>query len=284
MAQALSEGKVGGEHLDAVSRVLPKLSEEERRRLVAHDAVIAEAAARLPVDTFNHFVRDEVDRLRDDDGRTREEQQQADSEFRHWAGRDGMGHFRGKLDAERYESIVAAIEREMRSLATSVPEGEPEVHLNANLAAAALVELICGTSSGRGRVNLNLIVDADTAMYGPHDSSVHETSGGRPLSPDAVDRLACDAVIRRVVVDDKGVVINVGRRYRTATDAQWAALRSLYTTCAWAGCDRSIDRCQAHHIIYVGGRWPHRPRESPSSLHPPPSFGPRGPLAGRTLR
>lgn len=41
----------------------------------------------------------------------------------------------------------------------------------------------------------------------------------------------------------------VGRRSRTATDAQWAALRSMYTGCGWFCCDRPLDWCQAHHVV-----------------------------------
>lgn len=45
--------------------------------------------------------------------------------------------------------------------------------------------------------------------------------------------MLCDAVLRRITLDDRGVPINVGRRYRTATDAQWAATKAIYDSCGW---------------------------------------------------
>jgi hypothetical protein len=51
-----------------------------------------------------------------------------------------------------------------------------------------------------------------------------------------------------VVVDEHDQPLSVGRRHRTATDAQWAALRTVYRSCAWDGCDRPLNHCQAHHI------------------------------------
>ena len=38
------------------------------------------------------------------------------------------------------------------------------------------------------------------------------------------------------------------RKYRTDTDAQWAALKAVYRSCAWDGCTAPISWCQAHHI------------------------------------
>ncbi|MGH1490502.1 MAG: hypothetical protein ACRBK7_14125, partial [Acidimicrobiales bacterium] len=33
-----------------------------------------------------------------------------------------------------------------------------------------------------------------------------------------------------------------------ATDAQWAAIKAIYPSCAWDGCSAPIGWCQAHHI------------------------------------
>ena len=93
-----------------------------------------------------------------------------------------------------------------------------------------------------------MIVDWDTFTSGSHDGSVRETCGGHRLPPESISRLACDATIQRVRLDANGVPIDVGRRYRTATDAQWQAIRSVYRTCAWHQCDRPLAWCQLHHI------------------------------------
>jgi hypothetical protein len=57
---------------------------------------------------------------------------------------------------------------------------------------------------------------------GPHRHSIGQTETGIDLAPQSIARLACDATLRRVTLGDDGVPINVGRKYRTATDPQWA--------------------------------------------------------------
>ena len=96
------------------------------------------------------------------------------------------------------------------------------------------------------------------------DRSVCQTETGHDIPVQTVDRLSCDAVIRRVTLDETGVPVNVGRRYRTATDAQWAALKAVYSSCAWEGCDRPITWCQAHHIR----EWEHGGRTDLDNLVP----------------
>lgn len=112
--------------------------------------------------------------------------------------------------------------------------------------------------SESARPSITVVVDGDTAVgdtsfgdaavRGVSGQSVCETENGRPLAPETVARLCCDAVIRRVVLDSRSVPIDVGRKYRTATDAQWAALKASYSSCAWGGCTAPISWCQAHHI------------------------------------
>lgn len=87
---------------------------------------------------------------------------------------------------------------------------------------------------------MNVIVDWETFSQGGHDGSVRETADGHPLPPESVARLACDATVQRVILDPNGIPINVGRRHGTATDAQWQAIRAVYRTCAWHGCDRPV--------------------------------------------
>lgn len=79
---------------------------------------------------------------------------------------------------------------------------------------------------------------------------------GPLLSASTVRRLACHAGIQRIVLDPKGAVLDVGRDYRTATPAQFAALIARDRGCAFPGCTRPPAWCVAHHIIHWinGGR------------------------------
>jgi hypothetical protein len=51
-----------------------------------------------------------------------------------------------------------------------------------------------------------------------------------------------------IVLNGDGVPVDVGRARRLATRAQRKALRAMYATCAFEGCDVPFDRCQPHHV------------------------------------
>ncbi len=253
----LSAGVLGGEHLDVIARATRDLPAPALAALRAQELDVAERAGRLPVDVFSRWFGRLVNRLRhehcDPDG-PREEKV---SELRYWRGRDGMGRFEGRLDPLRFEALVAALEAERGALvkaangSAETADGLVEtINEDQALNVEALVGLVTqgGGRSGSARANITLVVDVETALRGPHAWSVSETCTGAPVAAETMRRFACDAVIRKVVINRNGVPIDVGRQHRTATEGQWAALRALYSTCAWYGCDRPIGWCQAHHL------------------------------------
>ncbi len=253
----LSARRLGGEHLDVIARATRNLAGPALGALRALEAEVAERAGRLPVDSFSRWLRRMVSKLRDEHSDPDASAEERVSELRYWKGRDGMGRFEGRLDPLKFEALVAALEAERSALAraangsTETSDGLVEVvNEDQALNAEALFGLVTQASrrSGSSRAHITLVVDAETALRGPHGCSVSETCSGAPVAVETMRRFACDAVIRKVVINRHGVPIDVGRQQRTATAGQWEALRALHTTCAWYGCDRPIDWCQAHHI------------------------------------
>ena len=246
LGQLMGAGRLGPDHLDVLVRQLGPLTDDHVARVLA-DGVV-ERAPGLPADTFDRSLRQSVtaaavaDDMVDPAAAAR-----AEREVRHWFDpRTGMGHLTARLDPEHYEAVADALDQHASALANR-PDGPTTK--NDHLAADAFVELVCGSGARRPSLPLvTVVVDATTLGVGRRDDSVAETGDGRPLSDEAVARLCCDAVVRRVLLDERGVPVDVGRRFRTATSAQWSALRALYTTCAWFGCDRPLRHCQAHHI------------------------------------
>ncbi|MGH1493243.1 MAG: HNH endonuclease [Acidimicrobiales bacterium] len=243
---AVADGEISGEHVDAIARHSGRLSNEQQAGF-DFDAVVVQAK-RLPPETFNRFMKRAVEQAKADHGLGDTIAKRAASEFRHWFDHaTGMGRFSGSLDPERYELLVAAVEQRCSSMAAA-----GDVEKNHTLAAAALVELVTSAEVGRdvrGRLpSILVVVDHETASKGPHAESVRQTENGHDIAAASVARLACDAVLRRVVLDESGVPIDVGRKHRTATDGQWAALKAQYSSCAWDGCTAPISWCQAHHI------------------------------------
>ncbi len=241
---AVEQGLLGGDQLDSFARACRGLTPTEQQALNTDELV--NAAATLPGDAFDRAVREAARKARADRGLGDTKAKQEASELRHFFDEEsGMGRFNGQLDPERYERFIGAIERRVAALAN-----EGGVTKSANLAAAALVDLVDGGGAGKGGpgANLTIIVDLETLRYGPHDGSVSETAAGHSLAPESLARLACDAVLQRMIHDEHGVAINVGRRYSTATDAQWAATRSMYVGCAFDHCTAPLAWCQLHHI------------------------------------
>ncbi|MGH1488431.1 MAG: HNH endonuclease [Acidimicrobiales bacterium] len=249
LGAAASAGATTGEHVDAIARHTAKLSDEQRAAFDFDDLV--ERATRMLPESFDRHVKRCVDAAMADHGLGDTKAKQAASEFRHWFDHGaGMGRFSGMLDPERYEMLVNAIDRRVGSIAAAAGD---TVTKNQNLAATALIDLVtspgdaCG-DPGRRTASVLVVVDHETMSNGAHEASLRQTESGHDIALESIARLCCDALIRRVALDEDGVPLNVGRKYRTATDGQWAAIKAVHADCAWSGCSAPIGWCQAHHI------------------------------------
>ena len=94
------------------------------------------------------------------------------------------------------------------------------------------------------------------------DGTIKHTGAGTSLPLSAIRQMLCDAWITHTVLGPSGRALAVGRSHRTATDAQRAALRVMYPTCAL--CDVRFDHCEMHHII----EWEHGGPTDLSNLIP----------------
>ena len=230
LLEAVVSGDSSSSHVDSVSRHINKLSDEQRTQLDQKE--ISSAATKMPVDTFNRHMKRIVDKSRNDHGLKDLIQMREASEFKHWYdNKTGMGKFCGQLDPVRYEAFTAAIDAHTSTLAKT---SENPTVKNPNLALSALFELATSSRNTQQRLpHITVIVDQQTLATGYHDDSVHQTNMGTELPPEAVTRLCCDSVLQKVVDEENNIPINVGRKYRTATDAQWITIKSIYNTCAW---------------------------------------------------
>ncbi len=244
LGPALDDGATTGEHLDALARTTDGLTAEQLAPMDRNE--LLNKATALPVETFQRSVKRTVDAITDY-GRAGAVTDQDRSELRCWFDQTtGMGRITAALDPERYEIVSNAIEHHMKSLCATSAESQS---MNPNLAAAALVDLVAGgvVNTRKRLPSILVVVDRRTLAQGPHPGSIRQTETGHDLAPEAVARLCCDATLQRVTLED-GVPIDVGRKYRTATDAQWAAIKAIHPTCAWSGCSAPITWCQLHHI------------------------------------
>ncbi|MET0882485.1 MAG: DUF222 domain-containing protein [Acidimicrobiales bacterium] len=98
---------------------------------------------------------------------------------------------------------------------------------------------------------------------------------GTRLTANQIRRLACEADILPMVLNDDGVPLDFGRTVRLATYRQRLALRALHPTCAAESCDVDFDWCEIHHLHPLGAGWAHEPRQPRPALRLSPSLDPR---------
>jgi hypothetical protein len=161
---------------------------------------------------------------------------------------DGRVVLDGDLDPEGGAVVAAAL----GLAATGDAPGEP-ARSPATRRADALVDL-CRffldhhrhRPSARTRPHLNVVVGLDELVAGRRA----EVVGGPRLDGTALSRLACDSVLRRVVVDGAGAIVDYGRATRTVPGALWNALLVRDRHCRFPSCDRPAAWCEAHHVVW----------------------------------
>ena len=100
-----------------------------------------------------------------------------------------------------------------------------------------------------------------------------------PLSRAAARRLACDAELTPITLDEHLVPLDVGRSTYTVTGELRRALTARDHGCAFPGCGRPPGWCHAHHITHWADGGPTaldqpRPRlRTPPPPTPPPRLG-----------
>ncbi|MGF7236695.1 MAG: HNH endonuclease signature motif containing protein, partial [Frankia sp.] len=77
---------------------------------------------------------------------------------------------------------------------------------------------------------------------------------------DVLDRICCDAAIRRIVLGPEGQPLDVGRAMRTPSAAIRAAVIARDLCCTAPGCDRPATWSDIHHVT-------HWNRDGPTSLN-----------------
>ena len=89
---------------------------------------------------------------------------------------------------------------------------------------------------------------ASAFLKAPPGAAACEQSG--PLAPATLARLACDAVIERVLLSEGGAVLKLETLGRFFTAAQRRALAARDGGCAWPSCDRPPSWTDAHHVTF----------------------------------
>jgi hypothetical protein len=150
----------------------------------------------------------------------------------------GRHELSGSLDAEGGAVVATAIRLALRN--------DREARLSARQ-GEALVD-VCRWfldhqrvgAGGRHRPHLNLLVDLERFEGAVVD--------GAALDRPSTERLACDAVLHRVVTRGRSTILDYGRATRTVPAPLWATLVVRDRHCRFPDCDRPSGWCEGHHV------------------------------------
>ena len=276
-ADALADGKLGPEQAAALGRAA------RRGQLGSPDEVqnkLLGDATRSSPEQLNDKIR-RAEQAADNDTLRRDENR-AHARRRASCTRqdDGMWQLHALLDPVAGETVATAIRAYTTPDAPETPIRErrsPEQRTADGLIAATEAALTAGAPVAGGiRPHISIIVrpdqhqpagdTGDTADPGPgrprrdptgptgstHGSGPRRptatTTNGATISPDATQRLLCDARLTRIVMNARSQILDVGRATRTWNPAQRTAITARDRHCRGPGCDRPPDWCHIHHI------------------------------------
>jgi hypothetical protein len=237
--EAVGQGEIGLAHVTVMARTAGALRDRfDERSLLEY--------ARENSPGKLHFFCRHLRHSADPEGYAAEEAEQVENRrlsLSTWI--DGSMLLSGVLDAFGGATLRAALEPLARS------SGEGDHREREQRLADALVEL----AGGRAHTNLQVTSSVET-LLGLAGSPAADVEFSLPISAKAVERLACDSNVTRILLDSESTVIDVGRSKRVVSGPARRALNARDGSCRWPGCDRPPSWSAAHHVthwIHGGG-------------------------------
>ncbi|MGF1645928.1 MAG: DUF222 domain-containing protein [Kineosporiaceae bacterium] len=114
-------------------------------------------------------------------------------------------------------------------------------------ALSRLVEAARGIAAPRRGERPRVVLHTTAAQLAGAGAGLATTESGEPVAPWVLGRLACDAVLQRVLDDPSLGPLDVGREHRLVTLAQRRALAARDGGCLV--CGAQPDWCDAHHVV-----------------------------------
>jgi hypothetical protein len=247
-ADALAAGRLGAEHADALANATVKIDDAVKAEFFAGQDDLLKRAEHSTPEEFARHCRTTVARLERDNGLARNQQQRRDSRLTIKPLADGMHQISGVVHPELGSRLTTAINCEVDTLVAASADRSSD---RAHLAAEALGKLVTGghQAARPNEAEILVLIDEATLCDGLHEHSVCETNDAVALPPESIRRLACNGRIRPVIIGPHGEVLALGNQQRLANRAQRRALRAMYRTCAFPGCDVTFANTEAHHIV-----------------------------------
>ena len=246
LADKLAAGEVTASHADALADASCRLDDDLRSELFDRQESLAADAARTTPEEFRKNCKDLIAFLERERGIDRDRQQRNETRLTKKIDRDGMYTINARLHPELGHLVFNALDAETAKVVG--PGGGRTVH-RTHIAAEAPGNLITGghqaTRPGEAEIRVHV---APATLIDDADEGVCEFDDGTPAPVESVRRMLCNGRIVPIIIDSNGVTLNIGREQRLANRTQRRALRAMYRTCAFHGCDVTFNRCEIHHL------------------------------------
>lgn len=255
--EKLRDGELTFTHVRTIDRGV-RLVPDDRQGEAAH--VLTELAVAASVNDVRTAAQ-HLQHVVDPDGSLAECERQFERRYLSLAPLlDGMTAVDGLLDAESAALLTGALEPFL------TPTDSVDRRSAAQRRADGLMQIVQGAAdhrlipvAGGERPHLQVVVDpratdpvrpTDRAGVHPASGVLPQTPGGpSTLHPVSVTRVACDCQLTALLLDDHGVVVDLGRSQRLFSAQQRRLLAARDGGCRWPGCVRPPAHTDAHHAV-----------------------------------
>jgi uncharacterized protein DUF222/HNH endonuclease len=239
-SKAMADGEIGFAHFALIARTSAAVGER------LDEAKLLGQARKQTIARF-HDSCYHARHAADPQGCAKDEAQGVEARSLEFANSDdGMVYVNGMLDKVGGAAVQAALE----PLAQRA--GKDDDRCRERRLADALID-VCMHALDNGvpsrRTHMQVTTSLET-LLGLSGAPAAEMEFSLPISSKAVERLACDCTVTRVLLGSDSTVIDVGRARRVISGSQGKALRVRDRGCVWPGCDRPATWTSGHHLVH----------------------------------
>ena len=246
-AEAMESGEIGFPHLALIARGAEALAQSGSSRPFDEKRLL-DKAREFTVGRFRNFCHHER-HANDPAGYASQEREAAQARSLELStGEGGMVWIRGVLDPEG----GAVLRTALYPLARRNGKGDTrrrDRRLGDGIVELAHHALDGGRLPRRGgqRPHLQVTTTLET-LRRESGAPGADLEFSLPISAAAVERLACDCSVTRVLLNADSQVIDVGRTTRKIPASTRRALNARDQVCRWPGCHRTASWTAGHHV------------------------------------
>ncbi|HET6345274.1 MAG TPA: DUF222 domain-containing protein, partial [Myxococcota bacterium] len=239
--EALHEGLIDGEHIDAITKTfqhLPADLDTETRELV--ESNLGETARTEGPATLLRHGNTFVQRLNPDGDEPKDTAQPANSlVFRRHV--NGTMSFRGHLAAPTAELFEQLLDK-------GATPSDLDHRTVEERSGDAFADLVHRAADPQGGARAQLVVSMDYNALLDGLGAAATLDNGHPLTPEQVRLAACDADLIPMVFRGESIPLDMGRSRRLVKPSQRKALIARDKGCAHPSCTAPARWADAHHI------------------------------------